>query len=404
MKKRIFVPMAAFAASVALTACSGGADASQEAGQEQEANQKAGQEANQETGQKQEGESPDGQENVEEGKNSEAAAGTEKANWTIEEAIENHMRFSGKGFYSMYAEGTTLYAAPNAVSDTESFSRYAELVSEGTAGSQLRQIQTADYSDMELILDFEGRLWYCGEQIFDDYNIQYFDCFFVTNAGYTQNVAAVTADGTVVYCDAQSLDSEVNTAEGLTNVKYVDAFWDDLAVVRQDGTAAYMDGGEVTELEGWTDMAMVYLNGDQNDYSELIGLKQDGTLVAQAMVGTPEYPEEILSWTDIVQVIRGNEYVAGLKSDGSFVYALEADAGDYTKELCEETYGTWTNVMAAAKEAAITADRELLGDARFLSYGWNLENPYTDPEAARLEGEYDDDMHTVLLTRLPEVS
>ena len=65
-----------------LTACSGGADASQEAGQEQEANQ--------ETGQKQEGESPDGQENVEEGKNSEAAAGTEKANWTIEEATVSY--------------------------------------------------------------------------------------------------------------------------------------------------------------------------------------------------------------------------------------------------------------------------------------------------------------------------
>ena len=76
MKKRNFVPMAAFATSVALTACSGGAGASQEA------NQKAGQEANQETGQKQEGESPDGQENGEKGKNSEAASGTEKASWT----------------------------------------------------------------------------------------------------------------------------------------------------------------------------------------------------------------------------------------------------------------------------------------------------------------------------------
>ena len=61
-------------------------------------------------------------------------------------------------------------------------------------------------------------------------------------------------------------------------------------------------------------------------------------------------------------------------------------------------------LRVAAEEAAITADRELLGDARLLSYGWNLENPYTDPEAARLEGEYDDDMHAVLLTRLPEVS
>lgn len=113
---------------------------------------------------------------------------------------------------------------------------------------------------------------------------------------------------------------------------------------------------------------------------------------------------ELEGWTDLVSVIRGDGYVAGLKSDGSFVYALEADAEDYTKELCEETYGTWTNVAAAAEEAAITVDGGLLGDAQLLSYGWNLENPYTDSEAAQLEGEYDEDSHTVLLTKLPEVS
>ena len=391
MKKSNLVRMMTLAAMVALTACSGGGNTEKGAGQEQEASQveEAGEEMEEETG-------AEGQE----GENSERV----KANWTIEEAIENHMHFSGKGFYSMYAEGTTLYAAPNAVSDTGSFSRYAELVSEGNAGSQIRQIQTEDYGDTELILDSEGRLWYRGEQIFDDYSIQYFDCFFVTSSGYAQNVAAVTSEGNVVYCSAQSTDSEVYTAEGLTNVKYVDAFWDEMAVVRQDGTAAYMAGDTVTEMEGWTDMAMVYLNGEQDEYSEIIGLQKDGTLEAQAMVGTPAYPEEILSWTDIVQVIRGNKYVAGLKSDGSFVYALEEDAGDSTKELCEETYGTWTNVMAAAEEGAITADRELLGDARLLSFGWNLENPYTDEKAAQLEGEYDDDMHAVMLTKLPEIS
>lgn len=397
MKKRNLVPMIVLASSLALMACSGGEDTSKEAGQEQEANQE-------EEAEEGEGKEDQDEEEMAEEDGSEEAAETVKADLTIEEAIENNMRFSGKGYYSMYAEGTTFYAAPNAVSDTRSFSRYAELVSDGTAGSQIRQIQTADYSDMELILDSEGRLWYGGEQIFKDYNIQYFDCFFVTSAGYGQDVAAVTADGGVVYCSAKSTDSEVHTAEGLENVKYVDSFWDRMAVVRQDGTAAYMAGGEVTELEGWTDIAMVYLNGEQDDYSELIGLKQDGTLVAQAMVGTPQYPEEILSWTDIVQVIRGNEYVAGLRSDGSFVYALEAEASDHTKELCEETYGTWTNVVAAAEEAAITADRGLLGDAQLLSYGWNLENPYVDAEAAQLEGEYDDDAHSVMMTRLPEVS
>ena len=140
-------------------------------------------------------------------------------------------------------------AAPNAESDTGSFSRYVQLVSEGTAGSQIRQIQTAAYSDAELILDSEGRLWYDGEQFFEGYNLQYFDCFYATSAGYAQNVAGVTADGGVVYRDAKTSDSEIETAEGLTNVKYVDAFWDRLAVVRQDGTAAYMAGGEVTELD-----------------------------------------------------------------------------------------------------------------------------------------------------------
>ncbi len=392
MKKRNLVLMMALAASMSLGACSGGGDAEKSAGLGQET-------VNQENGS---GESA-GEETAEEEEKVGEAGETAKADWTIEEAIENQKHFSGKGFYTMYAEGTALYAAPNAVNDTRSFSRYAGLVSEGTAGSQIRQIQTEDYGDTELILDAEGRLWYGGKQIFDNCNIQYFDCFFVTGAGYTQNVAAVTAEGNVVYCSARSTDSEVYTAEGLTNVKYVDTFWDEMAVVRQDGTAAYMDGGEITEMEGWTDIAMIYLNGEQDEYSEIIGLKKDGSLVAQAMVGTPAYPEEILSWTDIVQVIRGDEYVAGLKSDGSFVYALEADAGEYAKELCEETYGVWTNVMAAAEEAAITADRKLLGDARLLSYGWNLENPYTDEKAAQLEGEYDDDMHAVMLTELPEI-
>lgn len=384
------------AAAAVFTACSGGGGKAA-SGQNQEAEQA------EEAKQTEETEQAEGAEQAEETESGteEAAAETVQANWTIDEVISNQMRFDGRAYYTTYAEGTSFYAAPNAVSD---FDWYARLVTEGKAGSQIRQIQTQHYTDSDLILDSEGRLWYQREQLFEGYNLQYFDCFYVTSAAYRQFVAGVTADGGVVYHTMLS-DDEVYTAEGLANVKYVDAFWDKLAVVRQDGTAAYMaDGDAVTELDGWTDMAMIYMNGDQDDYTELIGLKQDGTVVAQAMEGTPVYPEEILSWTDIVWIIRGSDYVAGLKSDGSFVYALEADAEDYTKELCEETYGTWTNVMAAAEEAAITADGGLLGDAQLMSYGWDLANPYTDREAAELEGELDEDGHTVRLTRLPALS
>lgn len=166
MKKRNLVLMMALAASMSLGACSGGGDAEKSAGLGQET-------VNQENGS---GESA-GEETAEEEEKVGEAGETAKADWTIEEAIENQKRFSGKGFYTMYAEGTALYAAPNAVNDTRSFSRYAGLVSEGTAGSQIRQIQTEDYGDTELILDAEGRLWYGGKQIFDNCNIQYFDCF-----------------------------------------------------------------------------------------------------------------------------------------------------------------------------------------------------------------------------------
>ena len=170
MKKRNLVLALAFTAAAALTACSGGSGEAA-SGQNQEGEQA-----------EKEGEDEAGEEAREEEEPQEEAAETAKANWTIDEAIANQMRFHGQGFYTMYAEGTCLYAAPNAESDTGSFSRYAKLVSEGTAGSQIRQIQTAAYSDAELILDSGGRLWYDGEQFFEGYNLQYFDCFYATSA------------------------------------------------------------------------------------------------------------------------------------------------------------------------------------------------------------------------------
>lgn len=257
----------------------------------------------------------------------------------------------------------------------DGFWRYAKLAAEGTAGSEIRQIQLAHYPETELILDSEGKLWYGGESFFDRYNIRYFDSFYVTNAGYEQLVAGVTEEGTVVYRSAMSMDGKPEEIEGLENVKYVDVFWDDIAAVREDGTVVFISGDDRIELEDWSDIAMVYVDGSRDDYTEIIGLKKDGTITAKALVGEPSYPEEILSWTDIVHVIRGNDYVAGLKSDGSFVYALEEDASEYSINHCKETFEVWTNVIAAGEDAAITADREALGDARLLSFGWNLKIP-----------------------------
>lgn len=93
MKKRNLVLALAFTAAAALTACSGG---SGEAASGQ----------NQEEQAEEEGEDEAGKEAQEEEKPQEDAAETAKANWTIDEAIANQMRFHGQGFYTMYAEGT----------------------------------------------------------------------------------------------------------------------------------------------------------------------------------------------------------------------------------------------------------------------------------------------------------
>lgn len=329
------------------------------------------------------------------------------ANWTVSEGIENNMRYTGGSLYCLYAEGSTLFAAHNAVHDRFNLDRYAGLVADKGASPQILQIKNKKNGEA-VFLDSNGRLWFA-YSVFEGYDIRYFD-FSEPDSPYGSILAGVTADGKVVYCNASDAmggvygqKAAVKEIEGVENVKYISAYYKNIVVVRNDGTAAYINvsNDSITELDGWTDMAMVYVNGEPFKYTELIGLKKDGTIVAQALEGTPVYPDEILSWTDIVHIIRSNDFVAGLKADGSFVYAVEKDADEKRKEQCAETFGTWTNVMVADTRGAITADRKLLGEAKELSFGWDLENPYQGSDAAWLEGEYVDSNRRKNLSELP---
>lgn len=222
--------------------------------------------------------------------------------WTIEEAIENNMRFDCQEMYSLYAKDSVLYASYNSVWDTTGFSAYAEQTSEGTTGTNIKEIQLEHYKNHEIILDSNGDVWYKGRHIFPGYKIKYFDCFFVTSAAYRQVIAGVTEEGKVLWVSADST-KEPMEVPGLENVKYVASFWDKIAFVREDGTAGYcrtrdgsQDPEEPINLEGWSDIAMIYINGQRDDYANIIGLKNDGTLAAQTIYGTEaDYPDEIFS-------------------------------------------------------------------------------------------------------------
>ncbi len=345
----------------------------------------------------------------------------------IDEAIANNMLFTccdSGGDYALdewntlYVVGNVLYASGDARS---SLSTYAELVSEGSADAQILEVLISRYDDRGIFLDANGKVWYRGDEMFSGYTVKYFDDWYRYNGGkYKHIIAAVTEDGHIVYAGENWFDFKDGVdaveLEGAENVKYVTIFDGNIiAFVREDGTAAYASvrTGKITELTDWSDIASLNVVG-----STLIGLRYDSTLTAVPISkedykqlsqdNLPYYLKEITSWSDIVYLITDKDseaseenYVIGMKADGSFVY-VAADSSEAA--VCEQTFATWNNVKVVASESgyisaginpeedgnlgmggAIDADNNLYGSARAIIFAWNLEKPWESIEAAQLD-------------------
>lgn len=126
-------------------------------------------------------------------------------------------------------------------------------------------------------------------------------------------LVAVTDEGKVIWTGAYDLwePRQAHEQESLSGVKYVDEYGSLIAYVREDGTAGYFRAGEEChEIEGWNDIVMVFNHGSDT----VLGLKKDGTVVAETCEGgEASYSTEILSWSDIVYLDWGFDFVAGLK-------------------------------------------------------------------------------------------
>ena len=84
--------------------------------------------------------------------------------------------------------------------------------------------------------------------------------------------------------------------------------------VRKDGTvlAAPM---ELSDLIGsWTDMAKIIIGENW-----VLGLKRDGTVLSAGMAGAN--PPDVSGWSDIMDLGTGRDYCVGVKSSGSLVFA-----------------------------------------------------------------------------------
>lgn len=342
-------------------------------------------------------ENPSGGEGNDSQEKDEPSAPIVTADWTIDEAIENHMRFACEGSYSLYAEDTKLYASFNSVMDSGCFA-YAGLVNSGEASPTIRQVAIENYRYNCFILNSNRKLWFKGKNVFPDCNIRYFSCKSISSSGTSEVLAAVLDDGTVVWDTAYSLQKP-KMQEGLEGVKYVATYKRLIAYVREDGTAGYcFAGGECHDIESWNDIAMVFLRYDET----IFGLKKDGTVLAEAIEDNEtHHSQEILSWSDIVYLSIGYNFVAGLKSDGSLVYAMDDDADEPSENHPTVALQTWSNIMVCNADGAIAADHTLFGKARQLVYAWNLTEPLSNVEDALRE--YTEDNHSHYTEKLAEI-
>ena len=93
------------------------------------------------------------------------------------------------------------------------------------------------------------------------------------------------------------------------------------AAVRKDGTVLAAPD-QLAELIGsWQGMKKISIGN-----SWVLGLKQDGTVVAAGMDGRT--PPDVSGWTDIMDIGNGESYCVGVRKDGTLLFAGEYNFGD----------------------------------------------------------------------------
>lgn len=141
----------------------------------------------------------------------------------------------------------------------------------------------------------------------------------VAVSGAENHVAGLRADGTVVAAGSNK-QGQLNVQDW-TDIIGLATGNDFTLGLRSDGTVAVV--GEFTYAEGemplaealssWTDIVAIAAAGNR----VVLGLKADGTVV---YFSSMTYHVE--DWTDIVSIAASEDYVAGLRKDGTVVTAV----------------------------------------------------------------------------------
>lgn len=198
------------------------------------------------------------------------------------------------------------------------------------------------------------------------------------------HVAGLKSDGTVVAVGSNS-QGQLNV-EGWTDIVAIATGSDFTLGLRSDGTVAVAgdctSADAMTEtLSAWEDIVAIAAAGNR----VVLGLKGDGTVVYFSY-----FTFHVEEWTDIVAIAASEDYVAGLRSDGTVVTAvleeykswinkdaLKVDSWTDVQSIFTEsntTFGVQSDGTVLVAGANATAGAKALTGMEGYAYGWVLQS------------------------------
>lgn len=192
-------------------------------------------------------------------------------------------------------------------------------------------------------------------------------------------ICALNKSGTVkcAYIDyyENCAIKEREVSEKFTEIIKIDAAYDILAGLKEDGTVVAYNYFEMKDIElNWTDIIDIAVT----DYQDIFGLKSDGTVVGYSISSGSDI--DMPEWTDVNSISGGEKQLAAVRKDGKVLAfgdneygQCDVDSWDLTPLTGDANDDNEVNAKDALAILKVTAKIDSYG-AEFIPGSWSPLN------------------------------
>ena len=215
----------------------------------------------------------------------------------------------------------------------------------------IKEISASNYTHAVALRD-NGTLFpiigynYDGELDFDEWE-NIIDIYVNNDGTY-----AITDEGKVLYTGYNKEDRMLMLSSW-ENIVKIEATWEYVAGIKEDGTVVVSDEEIQMYVENWTDIVSIAVY----DYY-IVGLKKNGTVVitdtffSDEQIITDDVKSQIKKWKDIVQIDTAYGLIVGLTKDGTiktidygYIYGIDSD-GYGSGYIDINALNSWTDLVS----------------------------------------------------------